>query len=298
MKRILTAVLLIPLVVGLVLWGPPFLLTAVVLAITELALWEFFRLAEGTGAKPMRIPGYALGALIPLIPALSSARSGVFWLRDLTWIVPVILLGWTLFSGRDVAGYLASASATLLGVFYVALPLALLVSLCLAGVNGRRDGRHLVLFGLVVVWVGDTLAFFIGRKWGRHKLAPLISPGKTWEGSAASFSAAIILGLLFILLPFLQIDLQPEGGPYAPWVGRSWSGLAGMGNGLLEAAILAAIINIAAQVGDLAESALKRNAGVKDSSQIVPGHGGVLDRIDALLFAAPVLWYYFILRIA
>ncbi|HXE30499.1 MAG TPA: phosphatidate cytidylyltransferase, partial [Terriglobales bacterium] len=124
-------------------------------------------------------------------------------------------------------------------------------------------GAMWLVFLLVVVWVGDTAALYAGRAWGRHRLAPRVSPGKSWEGAVASMIAAAAVGAgvgawqhAYILIP------------------------------------VAIAINIAAQVGDLAESALKRGAGVKDSGTLLPGHGGVLDRIDALLFAAPVLWFY------
>lgn len=147
---------------------------------------------------------------------------------------------------------------------YVALPLALLVWVWL-----QSDGPFHVLFTLVVIWVGDTAGFFFGRAFGKHKSSPRISPNKTWEGTAASFAAALLVGLVT--------------GVYF-WGGDS----------LAEPIVLAGLLNIAGQLGDLAESALKRSAGVKDSSQLIPGHGGVLDRIDALLFAAPVLWYYWL----
>ncbi|MBI4459768.1 MAG: phosphatidate cytidylyltransferase [Acidobacteria bacterium] len=259
MRRILTAVLLIPLVVCLILWGPAYLLVAVQLAITEVALWEFFRLAEGAGAPVIRGLGFTFAAAIAI---LSLAHSISVWTLATVVLFLMVLLGGAMLPRRELSCYLDSVSATLLGALYIALPLGLLVWICL-----QPGGRLPALFVLVVVWTGDTAAFFAGSKWGRHKLAPRISPGKTWEGSAASLAAAILTGLLFARFFLKQI-------------------------GYLEASFLATIVNVAAQIGDLAESALKRNAGVKDSSNLVPGHGGVLDRIDALLFAAPVLWYY------
>jgi phosphatidate cytidylyltransferase len=261
MKRILTALLLIPLVVCLVLWGPAYLLAAVVLAIAELGMWEFFRLAEGTGAHAVRVPGYAFAGAFALLSLTDSISA---WVLAGGILFLMVLCGWEMLSRREPAGFLAAVSSTFLGVFYVAVPLSLLV-----WVGLRPGGRWAVLFALVAVWMGDSAAFFVGRAWGRHKLSPHISPGKTWEGSAASLTAAVLVGLVFARF--------------------FWKGLA-----YPEAALLAVVINIAAQIGDLAESALKRSAGVKDSSQLVPGHGGVLDRIDALLFAAPVLWYYWL----
>jgi phosphatidate cytidylyltransferase len=261
MRRILTAVLLIPCIVGLVLWGPSYLLAVFQLALAEVALWEFFRLAEGSGARVVRVPGYVFAGAISV---LSLAGPAPVWLLAALVLFLMVLLEWAMLSRQEMAGFLASASSTFLGVFYVAVPLSLLVWVCL-----RPGGRLLVLFGLIAVWVGDTAAFFVGSAWGRHKLSLQISPGKTWEGSAASLTAAVLAGLIFVRFF---------------WRGTDY----------LEAAALAVVINIAAQTGDLAESALKRSAGVKDSSHLVPGHGGVLDRIDALLFAAPVLWYYYV----
>ena len=261
MTRILTAVLLIPLVVCLVLWGPSYLLAAIVLAITEMALWEFFRLAEATGTRPARVLGYTFGAAIAV---LSLVQPIAVCILGVTVLSLMVLLGWAMVSQKELAGVLASASSTFLGVFYVAAPLSLLV-----WVGLRPGGRWAVLFALIAVWIGDSVAFFVGSAWGKHKLAPRISPGKTWEGSAGSLTAAVLAGLIFARFF---------------WKGTAYS----------EAAVLAVVINMAAQIGDLAESALKRGAGVKDSSNLVPGHGGVLDRIDALLFAAPVLWYYWL----
>ncbi len=261
MRRIFTAVILIPAVVLLVLWGPPPLLVFVEIAIAELGLWEFFRLAETTGFAPARIPGYLLGGVVG---AISLAGSMERWLLGAIVLVMMILFAERMAAGTELHQACGAVSSTLLGLVYVAVPMNLLIWTCI-----QPGGRLAVLFLLLVVWTGDTMAYFIGRAWGTHKLSPRISPGKTWEGSAASLLFAALAGLLFHRFVWT--------GPTVP-----------------EVIILAVIINLAAQVGDLAESVLKRGAGVKDSSNLVPGHGGVLDRIDALLFAAPVLWYYWL----
>jgi phosphatidate cytidylyltransferase len=132
---------------------------------------------------------------------------------------------------------------------------------------------------MLVVWSGDIFAYFVGKTFGRHKMAPRISPGKTWEGAAASMFASVGVGLLLSL--FWGQKIPPLFQNYQAFV--SW----GMSSPILA---VSALLNIAAQLGDLVESAIKRGAGVKDSGAILPGHGGMLDRIDALLFAAPVLW--------
>jgi phosphatidate cytidylyltransferase len=134
-----------------------------------------------------------------------------------------------------------------------------------------------VAFLLCVVWAGDIAALYVGRAWGRHKLAPSLSPNKTWEGTLGSVAGSLLVtgGLLGLAAWLAQWDSAKLSYPEDVWY---WL-------------VLAVVVNVVAQVGDLAESALKRSAGVKDSGSLLPGHGGVLDRIDALLLAAPVLWY-------
>jgi phosphatidate cytidylyltransferase len=130
------------------------------------------------------------------------------------------------------------------------------------------DGPALLLFALVIIWVSDSVAYFAGRAFGKHPLAPHLSPKKTWEGSVAGFIGSLLVAFIF-----------------RPWLHAGLPLLLGM----------AAAGNVAGQVGDLVESAYKRSAGVKDSGGLLPGHGGVLDRIDALILAIPVVWYYWIL---
>ena len=149
-------------------------------------------------------------------------------------------------------------------------------------------GAFLLLYLLLVVWAGDIFAYFIGRSLGRHRMAPRISPKKTWEGATASMVASLGVGgaLLYFATPVCTTLLQ--------WgLIQRRDGMFGLERpALLPILILTATLNVAAQLGDLVESLLKRGAGVKDSGTILPGHGGMLDRIDALLFAAPVLWVW------
>jgi phosphatidate cytidylyltransferase len=157
-------------------------------------------------------------------------------------------------------------------MFYVGLTLLTLINL-----HEQTNGPSLVTFLFVVVWAGDTAAYYIGRAWGRRKLAPSLSPGKTWEGAMGSVAGSVLAawGLLELAAQLQARNLTALSYPEEIWY---WL-------------LLAVLVNIAAQVGDLTESALKRSAGVKDSGNLLPGHGGVLDRIDALLLASPVLWY-------
>jgi phosphatidate cytidylyltransferase len=170
----------------------------------------------------------------------------------------------TLWTKRPLVEALPAAGISASGLILVAFPLSYSVRLHGAGTQGPA----LLLFAMVIIWVGDTAAYFVGRSFGKYKLAPHLSPNKTWEGTVASF-----LGSLFVAVVFARFMTVPL--PH----------LLGM----------AAVGNVAGQVGDLLESAYKRSAGIKDSGSLLPGHGGVLDRIDALILAIPVVWYYWIL---
>jgi len=152
----------------------------------------------------------------------------------------------------------------------------------------QAAGAIYLLYLLLVVWAGDIFAYFVGRALGRHRMAPRISPKKTWEGAAASLAASLVVGiLLFDHAPGISSALLRWG-----LIARR-DGMFGLEKPeLWPIILLTTALNVAAQLGDLVESLIKRGAGVKDSGTILPGHGGMLDRIDALLFAAPVLWYY------
>ncbi|MDD4985671.1 MAG: CDP-archaeol synthase, partial [Dehalococcoidales bacterium] len=154
---------------------------------------------------------------------------------------------------------------TVAGILYVGWLLGHLVAL-----RGLDDGRNWVFFILFVTWASDTLAFFVGRKFGRHKLAPGISPGKTWEGVAGGIGAAAVVSILFFNPTPFRLPLI--SGQVIP---------------------LAILVSVFGQLGDLVESLLKRNMGVKDSGRIMPGHGGILDRIDSLLFASALVYYVY-----
>jgi phosphatidate cytidylyltransferase len=281
MKRIITGLLLGAAVVYLVLRGHPYLMAGVCLVISLAGLWEFFRLSEAAGVRPHRSVGYLVSVAWMLVSITSAkiARSGfvlptdvsALWILALLDLFVVLWLTITLLPGWHQRRLLHSSRfATFLGTTYVTIPLCLLVWVWM-----QYDGAFTVLFALVVIWAGDTAGFFIGKNFGKHKSSPRISPNKTWEGTIASFVGALLVGLITALYF---------------WGGEGVSGYA-------EPLLLAAALNVAGQFGDLAESALKRSAGVKDSSNLIPGHGGVLDRIDALLFAAPVLWYYWLWKV-
>jgi len=273
MKRILTAALLIFFVVLLIFRGQPWMLTLASALIAELAAYEYLRLANISGA---RIPvwwmlfGTAVVFLFTLpnfhneaeLPALSA--------------LALFLLAWTGFR-EPLDRVLPDAARGLFGLVYVAYPLTLIPMICY-----RDDGKPLLLFLMVCVWAGDIAAFYVGRRWGRHKLSRL-SPNKTWEGTLASVAGSVLAGLAVVL----------AGEILSTYFGNTMLHIL---EPVWQSAVLAVIINVAAQLGDLLESAIKRGAGVKDSGTILPGHGGVLDRIDALLLAAPVLWCVLLLK--
>ena len=271
MKRVYTALILIPLVLVLVFIGPwwQWLFTLAVAAVAALAAWEFLGLAEKAGATPPHI------AVLTAIVALFA--SNFEWPLQTAATLGILSLGLLVYCTffRPVEQIIADASASIFCLLYIGFTL---ISLPALRENPEGNGPSLVTFLLCAVWAGDTAGLYVGRAWGRHKMAPTLSPNKTWEGALGSvvgslLSTGFLLGLAQLLQRWDVGGLSYSGAGWWYWLG------------------LAVVVNVAAQVGDLAESALKRSAGVKDSGSLLPGHGGVLDRIDALLIAAPVLWY-------
>lgn len=280
MKRILTAVVLIPLVLLAVLRAPLWLFLLLSALAAVAAAWEYLALVTTYGLESFRALSCFAVALLFLLAGFAGAVYGHSSVAGSSIVVlllaPFMLLAAAM-AKRDLRSSLPGAAMGYLALPYIGLPLLLLAAL-----RERRGGWALVLFLFFAVWVGDTAAMYVGKTMGRHKLAPRISPGKTVEGTVASLLFAVAVCTLF--------------AAYVPEIARGLgeahllAGKAGAGahGPLWLAAVLAAVINAAAQVGDLLESALKRGAGVKDSGSLLPGHGGMLDRIDALLLASPV----------
>lgn len=270
MKRVLTALILIPLVLLLVFLGPrwQWLFTLAVALVATLAAWEYMGLAEKTGARPPRIA--VLAAILALFAGYSQ------WPGQTAAILGVLSLSLLIYCtfSRPVEQLIADASTSIFCLLYAGFTL---ISLPALHENPEGNGPSLLTFLLCVVWAGDAVALYVGRAWGRHKMAPTISPNKSWEGALGSVAGGLLATAALLGLSHL---LQTRDTAWLSYPEDFWYWLT-----------LAVVINAAAQVGDLAESALKRSAGVKDSGSLLPGHGGVLDRIDALLLAAPVLWY-------
>jgi phosphatidate cytidylyltransferase len=272
MQRVLVALVGIPLVLG-ALWAGDWAFTLIVVAISAAALWEFYHLAQAKGAEPNVLLG--VGLSIALQVTAHASRVSIF---------PLLLLGMlvvlTVEMIRNRQNALLNVATTLGGIFYITLGLMCLILLRDVNVADVSPGTYelaaesvLILLMFVSVWICDSAAYFVGVAMGRHKIAPRISPKKSWEGAIAGVIGAIaafVFGAAW-LLPALSVS---------------------------HAAMLGLIAGSVGQIGDLAESWLKRDADIKDSSQLIPGHGGFLDRFDSILFVAPAVYFYwFIIRV-
>jgi phosphatidate cytidylyltransferase len=264
-KRLITALIGIPVVILAVWFSRPEYpfpwLTALAAVWGLLAVYEFYRLTGVASSRPIAIFGLAWTLLFILLPHLDYAYSLPVLLTSGLALSMILLV----FLPQKEGVFQRWAWMTA-GTLYAGWLLGLLVSLRLAD---GRDWLYLVLFA---TFASDSAAYFTGRAFGRHKLAPGISPGKTWEGTIGGVAGAIIIALLFTLNTPLQLPLS-----YG------------------QAIILGALISIGGQLGDLAESLLKRNTGVKDSGTLMPGHGGLLDRMDSIVFAGAVVYLYHII---
>jgi CDP-diglyceride synthetase len=247
-----------------------------------LALFEYFAMGEAIGHRAYRLwtatcalalvyvqylaavsPSYALAGGVTLHRMVGPLFGITLAVEDVFFIFVLGVAALTLRTKRPIVEALPAAGISASGLILVAFPLTF--TLRLDGYNS--DGPRLLMFVLVITWVGDTAAYFAGRAVGKRRIAPVLSPNKTWEGTVASILGAMLVAAVF-----------------ARWLSVPPPHLLAM----------AAVGNIAGQAGDLLESAYKRSAGVKDSGSLLPGHGGVLDRIDALILAIPVVWYYWI----
>lgn len=289
LKRVLTAVVLIPIVLLIVLRAPIAVLALVTALIALLAVREFLKLGEAYGIRPFHWPTYIFVGLFFVFlavganskPLLSTAVF-VYTAGFVAALAPFVFL--TVGMRReDLRSGLPAALVSAFAFVYIALPLGFLVQ-----IRQQWAGAFLLIYVFFVVWAGDVFAYFVGASVGRNLMSPRISPKKTWEGALASMIASVAVGALIFsyALPISSALLN------AHLIQRRDAYFALQKPDLWPVLLLSAVINVAAQLGDLVESLIKRGAGVKDSGSLLPGHGGILDRIDALLFAAPVLWYY------
>jgi len=265
LKRWLTAIAALPFLFGVIFKGGPLLFAALIIIVSILSLREYFRIVlnscvktEDTNRLYLKVFAFIVGPMI-ILAAFNNAFDVIIALIILDLIVSSLYL---LREFRSDPLALEAIARQVMGIIYIPLFLS-----CLVLIRNSSDGVKWVFFLLLLVFACDTGAYYIGTYMGRRKLCPSISPGKTVEGSIGGLAASLGAGLIFKNF-FL---------PQMPW----------------ESIILFCIsIAAAGQVGDLFESALKRSANVKDSGAILPGHGGILDRIDALLFAAPVAYFF------
>jgi phosphatidate cytidylyltransferase len=265
-RRIIFGAIAAPTSIAIVYFGD-WALAILLSVLSALAAWELFRIARETGAFPLEPAGIALAALLPI--AVHAQRRGVYTLT-LTAIVAMILV---LFAStiwlRGPSGKpLSSVAITAFGVLYAGLFSYVYALRYHDYAVGAGAGTALVVLPVLLTWATDVGAYAFGRAFGRKKLIPSISPRKTVEGAVGGLGLTIVICLLyvrFILMPYAQLGLTIQG-----------------------AMLFATVVSVAAQTGDLAESLLKREAGLKDSSRIIPGHGGILDRFDSLLFVMPI----------
>jgi phosphatidate cytidylyltransferase len=281
LTRVLTAVVLMPVVIAIVLFTSTTVVSIAVAVITILALREFFALGDAIGHRAFRLWTVFCALLVIYVQLIH-----VLWLiyfgegrysflgdylpSDAPTVTPLLFLFAlglaiiVLFTHRPLVEMLPAAGISSSALFLIVFPLS-----CAVRVHGIRTlGPRLLLFALAIIWASDTVAYFVGRAIGKHPLAPHISPKKTWEGSVAGMLGSLLTAVAFHF--WLPIPLR-------------------------HLLVMAVLGNIAGQIGDLLESACKRSAGVKDSGGLLPGHGGVLDRIDAIIFCIPVIWYYLVL---
>ena len=265
MKRILTALVALPILLATVWVETPYYFAAIAALAALIALYEFYSLASKVGCRPLSVLGYVAA----LVVMAAFVRDRPVWIVAALAFLSIISLAVAILRPDEQSRALASVSATVFGVVYTALLAGYLVGVRMTpdtAATPKLAAKLLTTF-FAIVMMTDTGAYYTGRTIGRHKLAPRVSPGKTIEGSVGGFISASLAGLVCKLIFFPSMPI--------------WQALA-----------LGAVIGIVGQVGDLAESMLKRGSEVKDSGNIFPGHGGMLDRLDSILFCAPIIYYY------
>jgi len=279
LKRTLTALLLIPPVVYLIGWSPEWLFLLAVLTAVVLALREYFALCRAMGYKVFPWVGFVAGGALCVVEALLPWQPSSYTVTPLFLAFLLLTPTLALRPSTYLKDYLAATSVTIFGILYIGLSLSCLLPIRFAAHSIGREGypwpgsglvrpyvgpEHILLL-FAVIWAGDICAYFVGRSMGRIPFFPRISPRKTWEGALAGLAGSLL----------------------AAWALAHWFFKTPQVKTVI---LLAAWIAVAGQAGDLVESAIKRGANQKDSGSLLPGHGGFLDRIDSLLFAAPALW--------
>jgi phosphatidate cytidylyltransferase len=247
MTRLLTGVLLAALACYLIFWSPGWLFQLAAVLVGSICYREYAGLVAAHDLRSPLIFGSLAGITVILFPQYIALS---FSLLSIAALAAAL-------RQKNFREILPGTAAAFFGAIYTCLPWHFAASL-------RAVGVHWLFFALALNWSGDSVAYYTGRAFGKHRLAPSVSPKKSWEGAAGSIVGSVLFGVLYM-------------GHFQPLV-PVW-----------KIILIAVIANIAGQIGDLAESAMKRGAGVKDSGHILPGHGGLLDRVDSSLFALPVV---------
>jgi phosphatidate cytidylyltransferase len=265
MKRILTAIVALPILLYTIWSSIPYFFVALAALSIVIAISEFYNLAAKAGCKPYNFLGYLAGLAIVACFVFGKLE----WLAAVMTALAMLSLAMALTKPEEMKNALVSVSATVFGVAYVALLAGFLISVRMIPDTSQTTNlapKLLTMFFAMVIFT-DTGAYYTGRSIGKNKLAPRISPGKTIEGFVGGLVAAIAAGPLCRWAFFQEMNLT-------------------------HSLILGALIGLIGPVGDLAESLLKRGSEVKDSGTLLPGHGGMLDRVDSILFCAPLLYFY------
>tara|TARA_B100001013_G_scaffold113974_1_gene65540 strand:- start:1086 stop:1874 length:789 start_codon:yes stop_codon:yes gene_type:complete len=257
LKRLLTSIIAVPIVAGIVYYGSPTLFLFFVAAVILMGVHEYFTIIDRIGIGGFRIPGMVLSLLL----LLSFHFNGNF-MTEWGLIAGVVLFAAWFLQEDNVKVAIDQISFTLFGILYVAG----LGGYCLL-IRNLEDGRSLVFFLLLIVWLGDIVAYYWGKYFGKKPIAPIVSPNKTMEGAIAGLAGSLAAG----------------------FIAEFWF----LGHiAMVHCLLVALLCGTIGQFGDLAESLLKRYTDIKDSGNVLPGHGGVLDRIDSLLFAGPAFYCY------
>lgn len=259
MTRILSALCFLPLLILLVHYGSPLHFLLLIVVVIGLGLLEFYRMLASQGFPCRQWLGLSLGLTLPVAFYMGGMAS-----QGVAAAIVVLIVVAGVFARQETVISLQSTAYTLLGVFYVSWLLSHVLLL-----RGLAHGQYYVFYIFLVVWLGDAAALYVGTLLGRHKLVPSISPGKTIEGAIGGLIGSVggaLLGRLWLHDHFTFAHSVVMGGMLA----------------------------LLGQLGDLSESLLKRSTGAKDSAHLIPGHGGILDKVDGILFSAPAMYYYLV----
>ena len=266
MKRVITALIGVPIILAIILLLPSLYFALLVAFAVLIMLYEYFRMLGKNAIKPYKLLGYVLVIFIMVIFYLNMESLTVLY-----FVIPVSILLFSLIQKEEFDAILLRSSMSMLGILYIGGLSSYLIAL--RRFNGDdKLGKELLLLLMGIVWFTDTGAYYVGSKLGKHPLTPRISPKKTIEGTIGGVAAGIVGGVLVNLLFHRFIRME-------------------------ECIVISIVISIIGQCGDLVESLIKRALKTKDAGSILPGHGGIMDRMDAVIFSAPFMYLYFYMKL-